>query len=230
MNEEIWKPVPGWPYQASDKGRIRNAISLHVLKPVIRAKKYYGVNLSSGNGQSRSEYVHRLVLMAFMGPPPEGYEAYHVDGQSLDNRPSNLCWATHAENMLNRYNSRKEKTAPIKWGWRQQEADGTAEGACQLPPPHPGITAAQFTALEQSLRGYVEKLFNDLRKKLIKPEKPNSPWLDRHAAARFLHVSAWTVDLYKRQGKLDPRYVGKKPLYPVEQLQKLPSKRPMETV
>lgn len=89
------------------------------------------------------------------------------------------------------------------------------------------MTPDQFTALEQSLREEIRAQFQGLRQDM---SKPASPWLDRHAAARFLHVSAWTVDLYKRQGKLDPRYVGKKPLYPVEQLQKLPSKRPMETV
>lgn len=77
------------------------------------------------------------------------------------------------------------------------------------------MTPEQFTALSQSLREEIRAQFLGLRQDM---RKPSSPWLDRHAAAKFLHVSPWTVDLYKRQGKLDPRYVGKKPLYLVEQL------------
>lgn len=85
------------------------------------------------------------------------------------------------------------------------------------------MTPDQFITLEQSLREEIRAQFQGLRQDM---RKPVSPWLDRKAAAQFLRIGRSHLDLYKRQGKLDPRYVGKKPLYLVEQLQKLPSKSP----
>lgn len=42
--------------------------------------------------------VHRLVATAFHGPCPEDMEVAHINGDSHDNRPSNLVYATHREN------------------------------------------------------------------------------------------------------------------------------------
>lgn len=43
--------------------------------------------------------VHRLVLLAFVGPCPEGMEGRHLDGNHLNNWLGNLEWATHEVNM-----------------------------------------------------------------------------------------------------------------------------------
>src|SRR5690625_5937469 len=37
---------------------------------------------SSDLGARRAPFVHRLVLMAFVGPPPEGTEGCHNDGDA----------------------------------------------------------------------------------------------------------------------------------------------------
>src|SRR5690606_21466536 len=42
--------------------------------------------------------VHRLVLMAFVGPPREGEECRHLNGIPHDNRPINLAWGSAREN------------------------------------------------------------------------------------------------------------------------------------
>ena len=42
--------------------------------------------------------VHRLVLLAFVGPPPEGMECCHEDGDPANNCLSNLRWDTHLNN------------------------------------------------------------------------------------------------------------------------------------
>jgi hypothetical protein len=44
--------------------------------------------------------VHRLVCLAFNGPPPfEGALVLHIDENGLNNRPGNLMWGTQKENM-----------------------------------------------------------------------------------------------------------------------------------
>lgn len=44
--------------------------------------------------------VHHLVLLTFVGPRPNGSGALHANGDSLDNRLTNLRWGTQAENIL----------------------------------------------------------------------------------------------------------------------------------
>jgi hypothetical protein len=49
-------------------------------------------------GQTRVA-VHRLVLMAFVGPPPQGADCCHADGDPANNRLGNLRWDTRTGNM-----------------------------------------------------------------------------------------------------------------------------------
>lgn len=43
--------------------------------------------------------VHRLVLKAYAGTPADhALQARHLDGNSLNNKPSNLAWGTTADN------------------------------------------------------------------------------------------------------------------------------------
>ena len=112
---EQWRPIPGYPaYEVSDLGSVRSIDRVVpgsfsgrrrrtgvAIKPVIgfgyaRAKVYQ-------DGRARIVGVHRLVLLAFGGPPPEGdYEARHVNGDPLDNRASNLRWGTPTDNAADR--------------------------------------------------------------------------------------------------------------------------------
>ena len=45
--------------------------------------------------------VHRLVLEAFVGQCPEGFECNHKNRDRSDNRLENLEWVTHIENLRN---------------------------------------------------------------------------------------------------------------------------------
>jgi hypothetical protein len=57
---------------------------------------YKSFKLASG----KVIYLHRLVAVAFLGPPPfPEAEACHDDGNPRNNRADNLRWDTHAENM-----------------------------------------------------------------------------------------------------------------------------------
>jgi len=112
---EVWRDIPGLIgfYQASDKGRIRSLprqvptkggatriAGGKVLSP-CNLGRYQGVLLSV-EGKRRTGLVHRLVCSAFHGAPPAGAQAAHGDGDSANNTPSNLRWATAKENCLDR--------------------------------------------------------------------------------------------------------------------------------
>lgn len=53
--------------------------------------------------------VHRLVLLAFTGPCPEGMESCHNDGDKANNNLTNLRWGTKKSNQGDRV---KHRTAP----------------------------------------------------------------------------------------------------------------------
>lgn len=50
----------------------------------------------------RTLSVHRLVLVAFVGPRPDGCQARHLDGNKDNNSLSNLRWGTAKENCADK--------------------------------------------------------------------------------------------------------------------------------
>jgi len=62
------------------------------------------------NKKPKTQYIHRLVLEAFVGPCPEGMECRHLDGNPQNNNLSNLCWGTDAENCADRKRHGTENT------------------------------------------------------------------------------------------------------------------------
>src|ERR1700679_2010359 len=70
------------------------------------------------NGRNRHDLVHRLVLLAFVGPCPEGMLCRHYPNQDpSDNRLENLSWATPLQNQ----HDRKENGTSIKMTCRRGE-------------------------------------------------------------------------------------------------------------
>jgi len=47
--------------------------------------------------------VHRVVCRAFHGTPPEGYVARHKNGDTSNNRASNLQWGTTSDNERDKW-------------------------------------------------------------------------------------------------------------------------------
>jgi hypothetical protein len=115
MTDERWLPIPGHDgYEASDLGRVRSVDRVIVDKwgcPGKRRGRVLALDLKRNKRRNdlrqairlgkggNARYVHHLVLEAFVGPRPDGMEACHENGNSLDNRLSNLRWDTHAANM-----------------------------------------------------------------------------------------------------------------------------------
>jgi hypothetical protein len=53
-------------------------------------------------GDRRKLWIHHAVLLAYVGPRPEGMECRHLDGNPRHNHAANLAWGTRAENMRDR--------------------------------------------------------------------------------------------------------------------------------
>jgi hypothetical protein len=68
-----------------------------LIKSWPNNKGYHLVSLEIA-GRNHLRYVHRLVLMAVVGPAP-GRLANHDDGRKGNNRLRNLTWTTPAGNM-----------------------------------------------------------------------------------------------------------------------------------
>lgn len=99
---EIWLPVTeqrfSLNYEVSNLGRVRN-VNGYVRKATRNKKNgYFYVTLSVGN-KGRNCTVHRLVALAFIGPPPEGKtDVNHKDSNRTNNRLDNLEWMSRKEN------------------------------------------------------------------------------------------------------------------------------------
>lgn len=72
-----------------------------VLKTQTLNWGHQTVNLCGG-GVQKHALVHRLVMAAFVGPPPEGMQVCHNDGDPKNNRLGNLRYGTPSENMYDR--------------------------------------------------------------------------------------------------------------------------------
>jgi hypothetical protein len=102
---ENWKTIPGFSkYEVSDLGRIRNIRLQTIRNPYINLQGYYQITLSGDSNKRQTRMVHQLVLLAFVGPRPEGLVTRHLDGDKLNNKPSNLKYGTPSENMADTLN------------------------------------------------------------------------------------------------------------------------------
>lgn len=97
-----WRTVAGYPnYEVSDTGLVRNRKFARDMvlnfdkKGVVRVTLY-------GGGKKRFDSVSRIMLTAFIGPPPCGMECCHNDGNWRNNNLSNLRWDTRKANAGDR--------------------------------------------------------------------------------------------------------------------------------
>lgn len=105
---ERWKSIAGYEglYTVSTYGRVRSTARSGtrggVLGVNVADDGYTRVSLSA-KGVSKCLPVAALVLEAFVEPRPLGKECAHNNGNPQDNHVSNLRWATHTENLKDRY-------------------------------------------------------------------------------------------------------------------------------
>lgn len=139
FTEEQWKAIPGFEglYEASTHGRIRSLRIINHHCNALRSTPKPKVTVTGPNGYRRAllskadkrlcRSVHRLVLLAFVGPPPDGHEAMHLDGDRQNNHLSNLAWGTKKENS-----SHKVRHGTSQIGERNGQATLTADLVRQI--------------------------------------------------------------------------------------------------
>lgn len=130
---ERWRPVVGHPhYLVSDQGRVYSLSRWNRVRSGSRAwrrgrilagelsgrsdmsSKYRAVTLGHGDSTRTTVKVHRLVLVAFVGPSPAGHVADHINESKLDNRLSNLRWLPGPENVARSIRGSKNRMAKLQ--------------------------------------------------------------------------------------------------------------------
>ncbi len=106
---EEWRAIERGGYEISNFGRMRSwrkhgwqkrpLKEPYLLNPKPDKNGYLG-----GSFGDRKKYkIHRLVAIAFRGPPPSNrHQVAHNDGNALNNHADNIRWATAKENNADR--------------------------------------------------------------------------------------------------------------------------------
>lgn len=112
--KQYWKPIPGYEglYEVSMAGEVRSVGGIFQgslrKRPAPRLLSQsedrggYRKVILSKNASKKAMFIQRLVLMAFVGPRPEGCDAAHLNGIRTDNRFQNLKWVSRIENIRHR--------------------------------------------------------------------------------------------------------------------------------
>ena len=115
MVDALWKPAVGFDdiYSVSSCGQVRRDAptrgfgSRSRVGAFMKQKKcadgYLSVSLYPKDGKQKHIHVHRLVAIAFYGPPPPGKIVNHKDGDKANNALSNLEYITTSENIKHAY-------------------------------------------------------------------------------------------------------------------------------
>lgn len=102
-----WRVIPSFPkYRVSDSGEVCGPRG--VLTKFIDACGYYRLGLYR-DGVRVNCRVHTLVAEAFIGPRSPESVVRHLDGDHLNNSPSNLQYGTPSENVQDSVRHRTQR-------------------------------------------------------------------------------------------------------------------------
>lgn len=125
MTEEIWMDsitLKG-THMVSSHGRVKRLsrivnssygatrrISERICEHTPMDGGYRRINLTI-DGAMTGFLIHRLVAEVFVENPKQLPFVNHINGIKIDNRPENLEWCTHAENMRHAFSTGLVKCA-----------------------------------------------------------------------------------------------------------------------
>ena len=100
------KRIPGFSkYKISNCGDVWSDTKNKFLKP-FASSGHECIDLIDDFGQRKKNRVHRLVMLAFVGEPPNGKnDDNHKDGNKRNNFIDNLEYCSRSYNIIHRYRS-----------------------------------------------------------------------------------------------------------------------------
>ncbi len=113
-----WKDIPGYggKYQADMEGNIRRVYGsgktrrMTAYQKKMRGSQRLVVKLTRG-GVAREEILMQVIARTFLGEPPEGCVAYHVNECQGDNYVQNISYISREE--LGRMTGAKARRRPV---------------------------------------------------------------------------------------------------------------------
>ncbi len=133
---ERWRDVPECSkYQVSDAGRIRKKATRKILRG--GTSRYRSFTPIDDAGKQRCLSIHKLVLVVFVGPPPPGMEARHLDGDGHNNHLWNLRWGTKSQNN----GSDKARHGRLIFGEKNAQAKLTEDAVREIRATKRGTLA-----------------------------------------------------------------------------------------
>lgn len=91
-----------WSCRRGGRWGVFYSTTWQIKKVFPNAKGYLVAQIRYADGAPSNNYVHKLVLLSFVGPRPEGMECRHLDGNNQNNNLSNIEWNTPEVNRLDR--------------------------------------------------------------------------------------------------------------------------------
>lgn len=102
MNIDELREVPGYPgYSVTRDGRVSGPTRMETewMSPALDRDGYLHLTMVDSKGKRKNMFVHRAVLLAWVGPCPPGWVACHSpDKTRTNNNVENLRWGTRRDN------------------------------------------------------------------------------------------------------------------------------------
>lgn len=120
--QEEWRDIPGFEglYEVSNFGNARSLICggeierrfrqiPRPIKPSLTSDGYLRFSLYDWYGKCHHISAGKVVMLAFIGPCPKGYEVDHEDEVKTNNNLSNLRYMTKTQNVRRKSNVLTQK-------------------------------------------------------------------------------------------------------------------------
>lgn len=154
---EMFKVIKEYPsYSVSTTGRVMKNSTRKIMTPSKKPNGYMQINLFTGDGRRKKEYVHRLVALTFLPNNRRLPEVNHIDGVRDNNTLSNLEWVSREENVAK--SSLLKTILVFRESGEFVEKFNSIKDACEQLGLTDSNVAACLHGRQKTHRGYVFKI------------------------------------------------------------------------